>query len=80
MLELSHLDLKFLYFVARFLIYLALSSAIFKSGFTKIFEALDPAIYLLVADVMLYGRLTIVATVSNTLLDDLDSLFFSGIP
>ena len=80
MLKLSHLDLKFLYFVARLLIDFAFSAAVFKPGFAKLFETLDPAIDLLVADIMLDGRFTIVAVILKTFLDDLDALFLGGVP
>lgn len=80
MLELSHLDLEFLYFVARFLVDLASAAAVFKPGFAKFLETLDPAIDLLVANIMLDGRFTIVAVILKTFLDDLDALFLGGVP
>ena len=80
MLELSHLDLELFEFAARLLVYLALSSAIFKPGFAKLFEALDPTIHLLVANVILDGSLSIITAISNTFLYDLYALFFSGFP
>ena len=80
MFQLSHLDLELFDFAARFLIDLASASTIFQTRFAKLFESFDPAIYLLVANIVLYGRLAIVTVVSNTLLDDLDALFLGGIP
>jgi len=78
MLELSHLDLELFDFAARFLIDLASASTIFQTRFAKLFESFDPAIYLLVANIVLYGRLAIIAAISNTFLDDLDTLFLGG--
>ena len=78
MLELSHLDLEFLNFAARFLVDLASAAAIFKAGLTELLEAFHPAIDLLVADVMLDGGFTIVTAILQTFLGDLDALFFGG--
>ena len=79
MFQLSHLDLELFDFVARFLIDLAFASTVFQARFSKLFESFDPAIHLLVANIMFEGRLTIVAAISNTFLDDLDAFFLGGV-
>ena len=53
MLELSHLDLKFLYFATRFLVDLASASAVFKPGFAKLRISLDPIKDLIVTYIVL---------------------------
>ena len=78
MLELSHFDLELLDLAARLLICLASAATILETGFPKLLVSFHPAIYLLVADVMLDGRLAIIAAISNTFLNDLDTLFLGG--
>ena len=59
MFQLSHLDLELLDLAARFLINLAFSAAIFQTSFAQFFKAFDPAVDLLVADVVLDGTVEV---------------------